>query len=297
MMPLGRVGLWTRQLDSQPAAAAIDAVAGIEALGYPTLWIPEAIEREVLSHATMLLGATSELVVATGIARVHARAPQATALAQLLLAERYPGRFLLGLGVSHQFVVERVLGQAYGKPLEVMRAYLDAMDVTLQAPHPAPPAVPPPRVLAALGPHMLELAGTRADGAHTYLAPVEHTAWARAALGPHPLLAPSVKVFLGADASVARDVARRSVGPALRSQAYRANIVRVGWSENDLAGPLSDRLVDALVAWGDVEAITASVRGHLDAGADHVCVEVLTGDDTTIPMAAWQELAPALLTL
>lgn len=251
----------------------------------------------VISHATLLLAATSTITIATGIANVHARAPRAAALAQLMLSERFPERFVLGLGVSHPVVVERVLGQPYGSPLTVMIDYLDALDAVLGAPHPAPPAKPPARVLAALGPKMLGLAAERSLGAHTYLAPVEHTHWARELVGPGVLVAPAIKAVFDSDASRARAIGRSSVAPTARNPAYRTNLLRFGYTDDDLGREPSDRVVDALIAWGDTSAIEARVREHFDAGADHVCVEVLTGDDTTLPTEAWHELAPALTAL
>jgi probable F420-dependent oxidoreductase len=291
ILELGRVGIWTRQLDGVPGGAAQEAASMLESLGFRTVWIPEAVRREAISHATLLLAGTSNLVVATGIARVHARAPQAAALAQVLLNERFPGRFLLGLGVSHPIVVERMMGQVYGRPLAVMTQYLDAMDATLAT---VAPLAAPPRVLAALGPKMLTMAAERSGGAHTYLAPAEHTVWARAQLGPDALLAPAIKVVLDTDAGRARAIGRWSLGPSTRTPAYRSNLLRFGFTEADVADAPSDRLVDALVAWGDVDAVERRVREHLDAGASHVCVEVLTGDDTTVPMDAWRRLAPVL---
>jgi probable F420-dependent oxidoreductase len=212
----------------------------------------------------------------------------------MMLAERFPGRFLLGLGASHRAVVERLMGQEYGSPLAVMSAYLDDIDTTIER-HRTRPAVPPSRLLAALGPKMLELAARRSSGAHTYMAPVEHTRWARQTLGPSPLLSPAIKVVLSDDRGRSREVARWSVGSTLRSPAYRSNLRRFGFSGEELIGHLSDRVVDALVACGDESAAVDRVREHLDAGADHVCVEVLTGDDTTAPMDAWRRLAPALI--
>jgi probable F420-dependent oxidoreductase len=285
---LGRVGIWTRQLDSQPITRAQECAAELEALGYRSLWIPEAIEREVISHATLLLAATGRLVIATGVARVQSRSAWATALTTRALNERFPGRFVLGLGVSHERIVERMLGQAYERPVDVMRSYLDALE--------ALDVEPSDLVLAALGPKMVGLAAERAGGAHTYMAPVEHTAWARSVLGTTALL-PSLKVVLDLDADRARDVARGSVGPSLRLPAYRQNLVRLGYADDDLTPQPSDRVVDALVACGDVGTICQRVSAHLAAGADHVCVEVLTGDDTTVPMDAWRELAPALTAL
>jgi probable F420-dependent oxidoreductase len=285
---VGRVGIWTRQLDTQPIARAQECAAELEALGYRTLWIPEAIEREVLSHATLLLSATDQLVIATGVARVQSRSAWATALTRRALDERFPGRFVLGLGVSHERIVERVLAQGYERPVDQMRSYLDALASF--------GVVASDVVIAALGPKMMALASERAGGAHTYMAPVEHTAWARSVLGATPLM-PSVKVVLDPDADRAREWARGAVGPTLRMPAYRQNLLRLGYSEDDVAREPSDRVVDALVAGGDVDSVRRRVAAHLDAGADHVCIEVLTGDDTTVPMAAWRELAPALTTL
>jgi probable F420-dependent oxidoreductase len=291
-MELGRIGIWTMQLDDRPAAEAQDVVAELESLGYPAVWIPEAVDREVLTHATLLLAGSDRIVVATGIARVHARAPRTTALAQLMLTERFPDRFLLGLGASHAPAIERLLGQDYGSPLTTMRDYLDAVDVAIDGQEHSL-EVRPARVLAALGPKMLDLAARRSRGAHTYLSPVEHTAWARDVLGPDALLAPAIKVVLDRDATRAREIGRRSVGPPARLAAYRMNLLRLGYMDEDLGRAPSDRVVDALVAWGDEAAIAARAQDHLDAGADHVCVEVLTGERTA-PIDAWRRLAPAL---
>lgn len=292
---LGRVGIWTRQLDMLSGGSAERAARDLESMGYPTLWIPEAVHREVLSHATLLLAATQRLILATGIARVHERSPHACALTERFLHERFPGRFVLGLGVSHPIVVERVLGQEYGPPVATIRSYLDAMDATRGGSRLAPGAGP--RVLAALGPRMLALAAERSDGAHTYLAPVSHTAWARELLGEAALLAPSIKVVLTADRAEGLLIARASVLPTIASPAYRANVLRSGFEIDELDGNLSDRVVDALVAIGDETAIASRIQEHLVAGADHVCIEVLTGDDTTVPLEAWRRLAPAVLSL
>jgi probable F420-dependent oxidoreductase len=289
---LGRVGLWTRQLDMRSAGEAEDAAAEIEELGYRSLWIPEATHREAISHAALLLAATRSLVVATGVARVHARSPQAAVLAQRLICERWPGRFVLGLGVSHPMVIERMMGQVYGPPLATMAGYLDGMDATRGGPAEVPGGVA--RVIAALGPKMLALAAQRSSGAHTYLSPVEHTAWARGELGSGPLLAPAIKVVLTDDIDAGLAVARWSLAPTVKMPAYRSNVLRSGFTDDDLADGLTDRLVHALVAIGDVDAVVKRVREHLAAGADHVCIEVLTGDDVTIPMEQWRRLGPAL---
>ncbi len=295
MLALGTVGLWTRQLDAGPIAQAQDTVAELEALGYSSIWIPEAVHREVISHASLLLSATKSIVVATGVARVHARSPQAAALAQRALCERFPGRFLLGLGVSHALVVERVMGQIYGSPLATMTEYLAAMDATRGGS--VLPAGAAPRVLAALGPKMLALAAANSHGVHTYVAPVAHTRWAREQLGPDLALMPAIKAVLTTDVAAGRSMATKAVAPTLSMPAYRQNLLRSGFTEADFDGGVSDRVIDALVAIGDVDAIETRVREHLDAGATHVCVEALTGDDTAVPMDAWRELASAFAEL
>src|SRR5690606_22773885 len=195
------------QLDLQPAARARELAAEIEAQGWGALWIPEAVGREPLTHAAVLLDATNEIVVATGVANIWSRSPSATAAAQRLLADDSGGRFLLGLGVSHGPLVEGLLGQTYDRPLDRMAAFLDGLDDAFTtAP---PPPKDPPRVLAALGTRMLRLAAERAWGAHTYLVPVDHTAVARETLGPGPMLLVEQAVVLTADEDQARDVARR----------------------------------------------------------------------------------------
>lgn len=292
-MDVGAVGLWTFQLDLQPAARARELAAEIEAQGWGALWVPEAVGREPLTHAAMLLDATSELVVATGVANIWSRSPSATAAAQRLLADDSGGRFLLGLGVSHGPLVEGLLRQRYDRPLERMAAFLDGIDDAFTtAP---PPAEDPPRVLAALGPRMLKLAAERSWGAHTYLVPVDHTAVARETLGPGPMLLVEQAVVLTADEDEARDVARRYLQTYLGLPNYARNLQRLGFADDDLAGGGSDKLVDGLVAWGGVEAVVDRVAAHREAGADHVCLQVLDADATAVPTAQWQELAAALV--
>ncbi|MGZ4618060.1 MAG: LLM class F420-dependent oxidoreductase [Frankiaceae bacterium] len=292
----GRVGIWTGQLDYQPADEVRKAIAEVEELGYAALWTGEAVGREVLTAAQLLLAASDQLTVATGIANIWARDAMAMVAGQYALAEAYPGRFLLGLGVSHAPLLA-VRGQDYGRPLAQMRAYLDAMDQGLGVYRAVQPAGVPARVLAALGPKMLELARDRADGAHTYFVPPEHTAAARAVLGTGKLLAPEQAFVLERDPSTAREIARRHTGSYLRLPNYVNNLRRYGFTDGDLAAPGSDRLVDAIVAWGNAEAIVRRVQEHLDAGADHVSVQLLDPDRRGLPRAQWRELAPALLSL
>src|SRR6185295_2984509 len=291
-MELGRVGLW-HFLDLVPARAAQEAAREIERLGYRALWIPEALGREVFTHAALLLAGTERLVVATGIANVWARDAMAMAAAQKTLAEAYPGRFLLGMGVSHAPLVAGMRGHDYRRPLSYLRRYLDAMD---SAPFmAAPPAEPPPRVLASLHPKSLELARDRAWGTHPYFVPPEHTTRARAILGRGKLLAPEQMVCLERDASTARGIARQAMQTYLGLPNYVRNLRALGFSDDDLGGGGSDRLVDAIVAWGSIEAIAARVKAHHDAGADHVCLQVLRANPGELPNTEWRELAAALL--
>ena len=293
-MELGRVGIWTRELDALPTARA-QAIAGeLEAAGWPTLWLPEAGARDGLTHATLQLSATEQIVVATGIARIHAHGAWATALTQLQLEDRFPGRFLLGLGVSHPAIVERLHGASYAHPLQQMNDFLDTLE-TVQQKSSAPPENQLPRVLAALGPKMLALAGARTAGAHTYMAPVGHTEWARAKLGSGPLLAPAVKAVLTDDIAAGRDIARGVLIPTTKVPAYRNMLLRHGFTDGDLISPLSDHLVDALVAIGDEDSVAKRVQGHLSAGADHVPLEVLPTDASRPPTVEWQRLATALV--
>lgn len=294
-MDLKPVGIWTGQLDYQPANQAKEAVAELEELGYGAVWVGEAVGREALSNAGLLLSATRRLVVATGIANIWVRDALAMVAGQNTLAEAYPERFLLGLGVSHAPLIEGMRGHHYERPLAAMRQYLDAMDEVVSSYRAVPPGTPPPRVLAALGPKMLTLAAKRAQGAHSYFVPPEHTAQARDQLGPDSWLIPEQAVVLENDSERARVIARRHTSRYLRLPNYTNNLRRLGFGDEDLAGSGSDRLVDAMVAWGDENAIVGRVRAHLNAGADHVCVQVLDPDRRGLPAAQWRRLAPALL--
>lgn len=291
---LGRVGVWTGQLDYSPADVVREAAREVEAAGYRALWTGEAVGREVLTAAQLLLSATDSLIVATGIANIWARDALATAAGQLALGEAYPDRFVLGIGVSHKPLLD-VRGEDYRTPLTFMRDYLDGMDSAYGVYRAVRPGARPPRLLAALGPKMLALAGERADGAHTYFVPPEHTATAREILGPDRLLVPEQVCVLSEDASVAREIARRHTTSYLRLSNYTANLQRFGFEPDDFADGGNDRLVDTICVWGSVEAVAARVKAHLDAGADHVAVQVLVDDRRGLPRAEWQELAAALL--
>ena len=289
---IGRIGIWTGTLDAVPSSEARAVAQRLEAMGFPTLWIPETIGRDPFVTATLLLGATSTLKVATGIANIYARDAVTMANTQRSLEEAFPGRFLLGLGVSHQHLVDRVRKHDYSKPYSRMVEYLDLMDNAIFMA--VGPSERPATVLAALGPKMLRLAGERASGAHPYFVPVEHTAPAREVLGPDRILAPEQMVVLDTDAERARAVARKGMAVYLRAPNYVNNLKRLGFTDDDVADGASDRLVDAIVAWGDVATIRDRVQAHFDAGANHVCVQVLQDELTAVPEGAWQELAAGL---
>jgi probable F420-dependent oxidoreductase len=291
-MDIGRIGIWTPALGLAPAADARRYLEGIEELGFGAVWFPEGLgTKEAMSQSALLLGWSERIAVAPGIANIYARDPMAMANGARALAEAYPGRFLLGIGVSHAPNVG-LRGGSYGAPVATMRAYLDAMDA---AQHRFPAEDVPPRVLAALGPRMLALAAERSLGAHPYFVPVEHTARARAAMGPGPLLAPEQAVVLSTDPGEARRIARLHTSAYLGLDNYRRNLVRLGWAEGDLEGAGSDALVDAIVAWGDVEGVRLQVLAHLEAGADHVCVQVLGENAAELRLDHLRELAPALV--
>jgi probable F420-dependent oxidoreductase len=289
---LGRVGLWTSKLDLQPADQLRSVLAELEGLGWRSLWSWEVFGREALTNAGLLLCASQQLVIGTGIANIWARDPVAMAAAGRTLAEAYPGRFVLGIGVSHGPIVD-ARGHRYQRPLERMRAYLDAMDA---APWQGPPLTEEPvRVLAALGPRMLELAAERSAGALTYNATPEATAWARSVLGAGPLLAVEQAAVVEQDPTQARRIARELLAIYLTFPNYVRAWERAGFAPEDLADGGSDRLVDAMVTWGSPEEIAERVTAHLEAGADHVCLQVLDPDPSALPMAACRALAPVLL--
>jgi probable F420-dependent oxidoreductase len=292
-MDIGKIGIWTSAFEQQPWSAAAEAVAELDELGYGAIWYPEGRGRDTFAQAALILTASKRIVAAPGIANMYAHDAMGMASGQRTLCEAFPHRFLLGIGVSHRPAVEGIRGQVYGPPLTSMKRYLDAMDA---APY-APPYRGPeePRVLAALGPRMLELSRDRANGAHPYFVPVEHTEQARKILGTGPILAPEQAVVLERDPSKAREIARTHVPNYLRLENYANNLRRLGFSEDDVSGNGSDKLVDAIVAWGSLDDVVGRVKAHLDAGADHVCIQVLTATPRTVPMPEWRELAAALL--
>ena len=287
-MELGRVGVWLGPLSLRAAGETREFAPELEQLGYTAIWFGEGVgTKECFTQAATLLAWTEHAVVATGIANIYARDPMATANGARTLADAHPGRFLLGIGVSHApSVAQR--GHDYARPLATMRAYLDAMDEAIF--RGVEPVEPAPRVLAALGPKMLELAAGRTRGAHPYFTPPEHTAKAREVMGEGPLLAPEQAFVLETDPDRARENARGHMTYYLGLDNYRRNLLRLGFTDDDLEAGGSDRLVDAIVAWGDVDAVRDRVKEHLDAGADHVCVQPIGAD----PLRELRRVAPAL---
>jgi probable F420-dependent oxidoreductase len=289
---IGRVGVWLGPIGLEPASDERAAIARIEQLGYGAAWFGEGLaNREALSHAALLLGASERLVVATGIANIWARDATAAINGANTLNEAYDERFLLGLGVSHAPSVNS-RGHRYDKPLTAMRAYLNEIDEhTYGAPGPEHPS---PVLLAALRPKMLELARERSAGAHPYFVPPSHTAKARAILGPAPLLAPEQVVVLETDPAAGRALGRKHMAGYLMLPNYVNNLRALGYGDVDFADGGSERLVDAIVAWGDEDAIAGRVREHLDAGADHVAIQAYA-QNAKAALAALERLAPALL--
>ncbi|HKF18949.1 MAG TPA: LLM class F420-dependent oxidoreductase [Candidatus Dormibacteraeota bacterium] len=284
-MELGRIGIWSRHLWGE-RATVMEAAAELEDLGYGALWFPNA--PSIFERARDLLDATRRVVVAPGIASIWTHTAADAAAAHHALTKAHPGRFLLGLGVSHAHLVDREEPGRYSRPLTRMREYLDRLDA---APTPVPVGE---RILAALGPRMLELARDRSAGAHPYLGTVEHTRRAREVLGSGPLLAPELAVVLETDRSQARSTARQHLTFYLRAPNYTNNWLKLGFTPDDLAGGGSDRLVDEVMAWGSTDAIRERIAQHHEAGADHVCLQVVTPRTSDLPLDEWRTLAAAL---
>ena len=279
-MQIGKLGVWA-SLDVLTASEGAAFARRVEAWGYSALWLPESRGRNVLVHSAWLLANTTKLIVAPGIANIYARDAMAMANGQRALAEQSGGRFLLGLGVSHVPSVEGLRGHTYGRPIRTMRTYLEAMNA---APYGAPqPPAKPLTILAALGPRMLALSASHADGAHPYNVTPEHTAEARRIMGPGKLLCPEVWVLLESDAAKARSLGRQALANYLRLENYVNNWRRLGFGADDFAGGGSDRFIDANVAWGDETAIRARLQQHWDAGADHICIQSIHPDGSRRP--------------
>jgi len=285
-MDLGLFGVWSPTLRTGESSAVLESAAELEELGYGTIWFPGREHEGLAEHISSILQRTRRVVVATGIVNIWTHPAAEIAAEHYGITQAYPGRFLLGLGVSHQHVVAGS-GLQYRRPLQKMIAYLDELDA-------APTPVPiDERILAALGPRMLELARDRSCGTHPYFVPPEHTCIAGRTLGQSKVVATEHMVVLEADPTRARAIARPSIDRYLHAPNYTNNLLRLGFATDDFANGGSDRLVDAIVAWGTPEQIIRRVKEHHVAGADHVCIQVLTEIPQDLPTAmnGWRQLA------
>lgn len=268
-MELGKLGVWYF-FDGMSSAQAAETAKRVEKLGYSALWIPETVGKNPMVVASWMLANTKKLIIATGIVNIYHREPGVTLAAQKTLAEQSGGRFLLGMGVSHKPLVEGVRGLKYGPPVATMRTYLDKM---ASAPYTGfAPAEEPPTVIAALGPKMLQLAAEKCQGAHPYFSSPDHTRMARETMGNDALLCVEQKVILEPDAKKARELARPVAKIYQGLPNYRNNWLRMGLTEDDIDS-LSDRFIDTTFAHGNVDAIKARIQEHMDAGANHVCLQ------------------------
>ena len=282
-MELGPIGVWWSGSWRAAGDPDLNVAGELESLGYGTLWSSGGFDPGLSTRFGKLLEATERVTVASGIVSVWTAAPAGVGPAVADLEARSGSRFLLGLGASHSAIV-----QDYARPYTHVVDYLDALDAL------DPPLPAERRILAALGPRMLELAAARAAGAHPYFVPAEHTARARAVLGQGPLLAPEVAVVLETDRTKALELARQYAAIYLPLPNYANNLRRFGYGDADIDGGGSDRLIEAVIPWGDAETIATRIREHVQAGADHVCVQVVADFDK-FPLAEYRELAPALL--
>ncbi|MFI9816511.1 TIGR03620 family F420-dependent LLM class oxidoreductase [Saccharothrix variisporea] len=273
---LGAFGVWTFDFEDHPAALVRDSVQELEELGWPAVWVPEVGGREAFSLAGYLLAVTERMSVVNGIAQITAREAAAARGGGVLLADAYPGRHVLGLGLG--------AGRPGVKPLTAVAEYLDAFDGAEEV----------RRVLAAYGPKMLELARDRTSGAHTYKVNVAHTVQAREILGPDAFLGVEHAVLLETDPDRARTVAREHLVPYLSTPYNLAKFRRLGYTEDDLTGGGSDRFVDDMVFWGDLDTVVDRLRTQQEAGADHVGVQVIGVRAGETAMPQWRALAEAL---
>jgi probable F420-dependent oxidoreductase len=285
-MDLSGVGVWSTQLRYGDAGEVADAAAELEELGFTALWIPD-VGGPVMDSVDHLLASTKQAVIATGILNLWMHEPSDVASRYTSLTKTHGDRFLLGIGVSHAPLVDSREPGLYRKPLAATRAFLDAIDAT-ETPVPVEN-----RVLAALGPKMLELSATRARGAHPYLVTPDHTRTAREVLGEGPLLLPEQAVFLADSREEARAVGADWLRAYVALPNYANNLLRSGFTQDDLDS-ISDRLFDAIIAWGDEDAVARRVDEHKQAGADHVCVQALSAEPMSFPREQWRRLAAAL---
>jgi probable F420-dependent oxidoreductase len=285
-----RIGIWTGTLDGLPIPELTDTVAELDEIGFGSIWFGEAYGRESLTQALVLAQSSSSLVIGTGIANIYARGAMATAGAARLIEAAAPGRFVLGLGVSHKPLVERDRKSSYTSPIETMSAYLDELDA---ATYFGADAVLPPVVLAALGPKMLGMARDRTAGAHPYLVTPEHTRTAREVLGPDALLVVEQAAVLDQDRAETLRRAHEHLIIYTGLPNYKNNWRRLGFDDTDFVRGGSDRLAETFVVGGDEASVLARAQEHLDAGADHVCLQVLSAD-MSAPRQDWRRIAGAL---
>lgn len=285
-MDLTGAGIWSSQLRYGDPAESADAAAELDELGYSALWIPD-VGGKLFDAVENLMAATTRSVIATGILNLWMHAPEDVAASFARLTGAHGDRFLLGIGVSHAPLIDAREPGRYRKPLAATASFLDAIDATDQ------PVPVDRRALAALGPKMLSLAASRTAGAHPYLVTPEHTASARSTLGEGPLLLPEQTVILSDNADDAREIGRGWLRSYLAMPNYANSMLRIGFSEDDVTH-VSNRLVDAIIAWGDEDAIVRRVSEHTEAGADHVCIQVLVSDPNAYPREEWRRLAAAL---
>jgi len=279
---LGRVGVWSSEIRADPNAGA--AVRELEAAGWPSIWAPGGFDDKILGLFDNLLSETRTVLFASGILNIWRHEPEDVAAWWRGQSAERQGRVLIGVGISHA----PLIGDSYGKPLETMRNYLTRLGAA---------GLPRERLcVAALGPKMLELCAELSAGAHPYLVPPEHTAIARKTMGADPLLAPEQGVILETDPAKAREIGRQGVALYTKLPNYVNSWRRLGFTDDDIAN-MSDRFIDSIFAWGDPAAIRRRVDAHLDAGADHVCLQVITGPPggSSAPLDAWRALAPAML--
>lgn len=286
-MDLAGVGIWSHPLRYGDKAQSADAAAELEALGFTALWIPDVGGDPVLDSVDHLLSATNDVVIATGILNLWMNEPADVAASYASLTAEHGDRFLMGIGVSHAPLIDAKEAGRYRKPLATTAAYLDALDGA------QPPVHSEARVLAALGPKMLDLAAARSRGAHPYLVTPEHTRQARERLGAGPLLLPEQTVILSDDKDEAHALGKRWLKRYLAMPNYANSMLRLGFTHDDVAS-VSDALCDALIAWGDETAVLGRVNEHVAAGADHVCLQVLTTDMSGYPLAQWRRIAAAI---
>lgn len=275
---IGKLGVWAN-LDGVSLTEAAEFAQAVEQMGYSALWMPEAVGRDPFVVISHLSASTQSLQLASGIANIYARDAMAMQSIRNSLNELNQGRLILGLGASHAELVGGLRGHEYGKPVSTMRAYLDRMEQSLYVPE--PPSRSGPLLLAALRQNMLRLAAVRADGAHPYFVPPEHTARAREILGGGKILAPEQAVLTITEPSRARQVARQHMATYLALPNYCNNLLTLGFGTDDFANGGSDRLVDAIVAWGDESTIMRRIEAHWQAGADHVAIQCLCHDGGT----------------